>query len=162
MGAQLSVNRDDDFYAWLLSQADALRSHQPGFIEWAELAEELEEMAASDRREVVKHFRRLLAHFLKWAYSAVKRSENSWKASIVGARLDLSLMFEQRSLKSLAPELLAAGYRQACKLAGQQMHLTDFEWKRLFPEQCPWTLEQLLDDDFFPAIAPTANGRVKR
>jgi hypothetical protein len=159
VAAHPSTSRHDDFYAWLLDQAGVLRARQPEFIDWAELAEELEEMAASDRREVVKHFRRLVSNFLKWRYSAIRRSEKSWKTSSVGARLDLALMFESKALKSDAFEFLKTGYKQARALAGNEMGLAKSEWQRLFPDECPWTVVQLLDDEFLPSIARTANGR---
>jgi len=33
------------------------------------------------------------------------------------------------------------------------------ESEYLFPVECPWTGEQVLDDEFLPEIAANANGR---
>ena len=42
-------NRETDSYAWARYQANELRSRQPSFIDWVNLAEELEEMTEVQR-----------------------------------------------------------------------------------------------------------------
>jgi hypothetical protein len=153
----------EDLHAWLLDQASALRARRVVALDWDQLAEELEAMALSDRKAIVGHLRRLLSSLLKWTYSATKRSERSWKNSILGARLDLSFMLDNsRTLKNQMPELLMTAYKQACLLAGNEMRLEKHEAQKLFPKQCPWSPEQLLDVDFIPEISPQANGRPHR
>ena len=68
-----AVRKDDDFYAWLLDQSASLRSRRSNFVEWDAVAEELEAMAAKERRDLVRQLRSVLAHLLKWQYSAVRR-----------------------------------------------------------------------------------------
>ncbi len=57
------------------------------------------------------------------------------------------------------PPLLAKAYRGARSVAGTQMRLEKRDWQRLFPDSYPWTESQVLEEDFFPEIAPEANGR---
>jgi hypothetical protein len=153
-------NRETDFYAWARYQANELRSRQPNFIDWVNLAEELEEMAGLQREKVVGLLRVVLIHLLKWRYSKVHRSERSWNVSIVTARVDvLDILAESETLKNELPVFLAKAYRGARTIAGAEMGLDKHDWQRMFPDHCPWTREQVLDEEFLPAIAPTANGR---
>jgi len=66
-----------DYYEWLRQQSRALREHRPAFLDWRNLAEELEAMARSEERSLTSQVERLLAHSLKWAYQPQERS-GSW------------------------------------------------------------------------------------
>lgn len=149
-----AVRKDDDFYVWLLDQATLLRSRRSNFVEWDAIAEELEAMAAKERRDLVGQLRTVLTHVLKWQYSAVRRTESSWRDSIVRARQDaMEILDDSRTLKNELPTHLNKAYRQARSLAGGQMGLNKSDWQQLFPETCPWDAErEVLDEDFFPAI----------
>jgi hypothetical protein len=46
---------------------------------------------------------------------------------------------------------VASAYADARRLAGAEMKLERHGWQRLFPEECPWTLDELLDPDYLPA-----------
>ncbi len=63
--AQEKPSRETDLYAWLLHQAKELRARQPNFIDWSELAEELDEIVALARKETVSRLRTALVHLLK-------------------------------------------------------------------------------------------------
>ncbi len=153
-------NRETDSYAWARYQANELRSRQPSFIDWVNLAEALEEMAGLQRQKVIGLLRVVLILLLKWQYSKVHRSECSWNVSIVTARVDvLDTLAESETLKNELPVFLAKAYRGARTIAGAEMGLDKHAWQRMFPDHCPWTAEQVLDEEFLPAIAPTANGR---
>jgi uncharacterized protein DUF29 len=155
-----SVRIEDDYHGWLLDQTSILRGQRYMSLDWSNLTEELEAMARRDRTEVISHLRNLLANFLKWAYSAKRRSDKSWKGSIVRARLDLSLMVDDSAtLRNQLPVFLLVAYNQARTLAADEMQLDKHEAQNLFPHECPWSIEQLRDNDFLPEIASTANGR---
>jgi Domain of unknown function DUF29 len=158
LGSTVSI--EDDFHGWLLDQASMLRNQRYFSLDLNNLSEELEAMARGDRTEVISHLRNLLANFLKLAFSAKRRSERSWKGSIVRARLDLSLMVDDSAtLRNELPAFLTVAYRQARTLAASEMRLEKHQAQELFPDECPWSPEQLRDEDFLPAIDPNANGR---
>lgn len=54
-----------DFYAWLNQQAQVLRSRESESLDWDHLAEEIEAMAAGEKRELTSHLKTLLVHLLK-------------------------------------------------------------------------------------------------
>jgi len=157
------IRRDDDFYAWLLDQAASLRSRRSNFVEWDAVAEELEAMAAKERRDLVGQLRTVLTHLLKWRYSAVRRSESSWRDSIVRARQDATeILDDSRTLQKELLTHLNKAYRQARSLAGSQMRLNKRDWQKLFPETCPWDAKrEVLNEDFFPAITERVNRRAR-
>src|SRR5258708_28651731 len=57
---------DEDFYAWTQEQARLLRTGQFSQIDVENVAEELESMGRSDKRELDSRLEVLLMHLLKW------------------------------------------------------------------------------------------------
>lgn len=146
-----SHERQADHYEWLHEQARALRSKQPALLDWQKLAEELEEMGARERRELVSHLRILMAHMLKWTYQSYRRGETSWKRTIVLARQEAAaLLADSPSLKPMLNDCVTRAYEDARRLEAAEMKLERNTWQRLFPEACPWTSDELSDPDYFP------------
>src|SRR5579863_4086901 len=83
-----------DFYEWLNLQAAALREGNLQALDTENLAEEIEDMARSEKRALKSQLARLMAHLLKWNVQRElrrknHRSANSWRGSIAGAREEL-------------------------------------------------------------------------
>jgi Domain of unknown function DUF29 len=137
---------DTDFYAWTQAQATALRAKDLATLDLDHLAEEIESVGASDRRAIRSHLRVLLMHALKWAYQPDRRSE-SWRSSISTARIFIEeTLHDSPSLHRFVPEALAWAYPHARRLAAAETGLP----VATFPETCPWTLAQVLDEGFWP------------
>jgi Domain of unknown function DUF29 len=152
-----AIARDEDYCGWLAEQASLLRSDNYAALDSLNLAEELAATAASERRKVVSLLRVVLMHLLKWHYSKTRRS---WKVSLITVRTDVAdVLQDSRTLRNELPSLLAKAYQGARPVAGTEMRMAKHDWQRLFPAICPWTEPQVLDEDFFPEIAPGANGR---
>ena len=147
-----------DYCDWLREQSRALREHRPTFLDWQNLAEELEAMARSEERALGSQLERLLVHLLKWAYQPQERS-GSWEASIDNARDTIEECLE--SSPSLAGKLAAVAeraYRRARRTAGAEMGFDKRHWSRLLPQACPWPVERVRDARFWPAAAGRSNG----
>ena len=67
-----------DFYAWGLHQAELLRAGRFGEIDIENIAEEIESLSRSDKRELSRRLSVLMLHLLKWRYQPEFRSQ-SWK-----------------------------------------------------------------------------------
>jgi hypothetical protein len=141
---QAVASRDDDFNAWSLNQADALRNRHYT-IDWDGLAEELEAMARKDRTELRSRLQNLLSHLLKWTYEPGRRGK-SWIATINESRDRIDDLLEESP--SLRNELTLA----FAKSRVYQRALRDaaVDTKIQFPEHCPWSLDDILNPDFFP------------
>ena len=140
---------DTDFYAWTQEQAALLRAKVGEDLDLENLAEEIEALGKSDRRAVQSHLVVLIQHLLKWAYQPLQRERDGagWQASIDEARTQVELIL--RDSPSLQPELpafVAWAYPRARRKAHRETGLP----LATFPETCPWRLEQLLDEDFWP------------
>ncbi len=135
-----------DFYAWLMKNADLLRQHKFNEVDIEHVAEELESMGKSERRELTSRLTVLLAHLLKWKFQPALRSR-SWKNTILTQRIDIKELLEDSpSLHYELGERLAIAYEKA-RLSAEDETGID---KNNFPESCPFTIEQLLKKDFLP------------
>lgn len=138
---------EHDFYAWTQQQADILKSGSLTDLDTHYLIEELESMGASERRELVRRLTILLGHLLKWAYQPERRSK-SWTLTIKGQRLEIKyLLKDNPSLKSQLGDKFSEGYEKAILLAADETGLEE----SAFPAESPFTLQQALDETYFPA-----------
>jgi hypothetical protein len=139
-----------DYYAWTQAQAALLRSTQPEWLDWRNLAEEVEDLGRSERRALESHLETVLIHLLKWRYQACKRGP-SWEVSILNPRDRIEqLLADNPSLKPSLGAALKHAYPLARREAGRQMRLTRRQWEASLPAVCEWTVEQVLDAEFFP------------
>jgi Domain of unknown function DUF29 len=91
----------------------------------------------------------VVLHLLKWQYQPGGRQDShSWEDSIVEHRRRMHrLLKPSPSLQAQLTTAVEAEYPSARQRAAIQTGLP----RATFPETCPWTLEQLLHDAFFPA-----------
>ena len=80
-----SVAYDDDFFAWTQEQARLLRDGELADIDVENLAEEIESMGRSVRRELRNRLALLIMHLLKWRFQPAFRSR-SWSSTIIEQR----------------------------------------------------------------------------
>jgi hypothetical protein len=57
-----------DFYAWTQQQAALLRDEKTQALDYANLAEEIESLGRSDKRELGNRRQILVRHLLQWRY----------------------------------------------------------------------------------------------
>ena len=135
-----------DFYSWAMQQAALLRARRLDELDVENVAEEIESLGRSEAKELRSSYRVLLMHLLKWRYQPKHRSR-SWAATIVRERQNAQLgVQENPGLNSLQAELFAEAYRLARKEAAVETGLP----LTTFPETCPHSLEQALDEEFWP------------
>jgi hypothetical protein len=150
---------DEDFFAWTQEQAAALRRAAEGRsragtgIDWEHLAEEVEELGGRDRRALESDLARVIEHLLKRQYSPTVNPERGWRRSIVEHRDRVRAAAEDSgALAALLPSLLPRAWRRGRKLAAAGLAEDGIDPAAL-PEDCPYTLEQILDDDWYPEPA---------
>jgi hypothetical protein len=142
---------DTDFVAWADEQATLLRERRFELLDLDNLIEEVEDLAGKHRDALSSDMKRLLTHLLKLAYTqGTLDPERLWRQSARNARHDIDdLVSQHRSLQGHLPVALAWAYPRACRDAHKQ--LADFhETHAPFPDACPWSLEQVLDEAFWP------------
>jgi len=140
----LSATYNLDFYAWTQEQAKLLRNQEFQNLDWENIAEELEGMGRSEKRELGSRLEVLIMHLLKWQFQPALRSR-SWELTIKEQRLRLEkLLAENPSLKSSLAEVMENVYPLASLSAERETGLS------AFPETCPYSLPEILAADFFP------------
>lgn len=141
-----SVTYDQDFYTWALHNAKLLRQGKLSEIDAENIAEELESMGKRDKRQLINRSIVLLIHLLKWEFQPKKRSR-SWKGSIIEQRRRiLQLLEDSPSLHQELDTKLGYVYQEAIKQAAIETGLKI----TAFPQNCPYSKEQMLSDEFYP------------
>src|SRR5882672_2294202 len=104
---------DDDFHAWTEEQAQLLRAGDLSAIDAENIAEEIETMGRSERREIENRLTVLLAHLLKWQHQPDQRS-NGWLGTIVEQRRQIAKIVKQSpSLAKFLAVAIPEAYRDA-------------------------------------------------
>jgi hypothetical protein len=141
-----SLLYERDFFAWSRQQAELLRAGKLADADIDHIAEEIDSIGRTEKRELVSRLSVLLLHLLKWRYQPQNRSP-SWEASIRVQRNRLADHLDDNpSLKPLLPKPLASAYRDASLEAIAETGLPG----STFPEGCPWTVDEVLDGGFWP------------
>jgi hypothetical protein len=147
-----------DFYTWALTQVQALRHGLVKELDLNNLAEEVEDMARSEVRELDSRLQVLLAHLLKWAYEPEGRSK-SWRLTVKEQRLQVrKLLRHSPGLRPKIAEIFRDAYEGARLQAAKETPRDEND----FPAECPWTFEHCIEEGFLPdAPSVTGNGRRK-
>ena len=138
---------DKDFYLWTELTAAHLKSRQFEQVDLDNLIEEVESLGRNARDKLIISLKVLLAHLLKWQFQPDKRTK-SWKDSIFRERANIDEYLEDiPSLKQfLVDEWIEKAYRRGLRTAINETEMDE----SVFPKQCPYSLEQIWDEDFLP------------
>jgi len=148
----MTIPYETDVYLWAKEQATLLEARQFEALDIPNLVEEITSVGASEYRTLGSHLANLVMHLLKWHYQpSRRRTGRSWRSSIINARNEIEQVLETSpSLRREAVPLLARRYPGARRLASAETGLP----LQTFAAECPWTVEQVLDHDFFPEPPP--------
>jgi hypothetical protein len=136
---------DTDVVAWAWEQAALLRSGQLSAIDALNIAEEIEDVAKNEQRQLGSRLVVLLSHLLKWKYQPSHRG-HSWRLTIKAQRSSIARALRRiPSLKHYLKdeEWLDEVWDDAVVAATKETQLQ-------LPSQNPWSLSQVFDPDFFP------------
>ena len=137
---------DTDFYAWANEQAALLRAGRLSEADIENIAEEIESMGRSERRELINRLTVLLVHLLKWRHQPALRG-SSWHRTIEQQRLHLQEHIAANpSLKSQLDEAMISAYRHARIDAEHETGIL----RKSFPPASPFTFDESMNPDFWP------------
>jgi len=148
---------DRDFVAWTEQQADALRSAARGAtnltLDWENLAEEVESLGRSDRRELRSQLYRIIRHLAKLQFSPAAEPRRGWRESIIDGRAEVELLLaDSPSLRPQLEAFVADGTARAIKRA--LADLTEFgdidAVRRGALSAAHYTVDEVLGDWFPP------------
>ncbi len=137
---------EQDFWLWTQAMAIALKSGNFSQLDLENLAEEVESLGRSDRRELKSRLTVLLMHLLKWQFQAEMRS-GSWKGSLREQRRQIrGVLNDSPSLRSFVMDSVDECYDNARDDAADETGLTI----ATFPETCPYAIDEILNIEFLP------------
>ncbi|HEY3621839.1 MAG TPA: DUF29 domain-containing protein [Roseiarcus sp.] len=137
---------DTDFYAWSLEQAALLRAGRVGEADLEAIAEEIESMGKTEKRELVSRLTVLLLDLLKWRHQPSHRGK-SWRLTIANARYEITDHLEDNpSLKAVLDTAMEQAYRSARLKAAIETEFDEDD----FPARCPWSFAEAMDEGFWP------------
>ncbi|MEG3438036.1 DUF29 domain-containing protein [Pannus brasiliensis CCIBt3594] len=138
----MKTSYDNDLTLWAIETARLLRERRWDAVDWEHLIEEVEDLGKSERSAIGSQLERILAHLLKWQYQPRRRSD-SWLDSINDGRSQIRRKLEDSpSLQHYPRQILEKEYTIARREVARQTRLSI----DLFPESCPYTVEQAIDD----------------
>jgi Domain of unknown function DUF29 len=145
MGSNQSLY-DRDFYAWANEQAALLRGGRIKQADIPNIAEEIESMGRTEKRELISRLTVLLVHLLKWTFQNQFRSR-SWELTVREQRRKLERHLDDNpSLKPLLGELLLVAFEDAVNETEAETGVSE----KILPKTCPWTVAQVIERDWFP------------
>jgi CelD/BcsL family acetyltransferase involved in cellulose biosynthesis len=151
--AKIGELYEQDFFLWTKEQAAALRraksSNLP--LDWENIAEEIESLGKSDRRELRSQIRRTLRHLFKLDASPAAQPRAGWSSTIREARTEIEdVLRDSPSLRREVDTVIAEQAKMAAELAANDLSqhgkAVEAVWRRL--EQGGFTAEQVLGDWF--------------
>lgn len=148
---------ENDFYAWTQHQATVLREMPvtDNRFDREHVAEEIEDLGNSVRSAVRSQVRRIMEHFLKLQYSPAREPPADWMASIVDARIILEDDLTATLRLDVTREVDRL-YRAARKQSELDLErYREREAAGSIPLECPYSLDQILEEDWYPEPVET-------
>jgi hypothetical protein len=142
---------ETDFVKWAEEQAALLTERRFDLLDLENLIEEVDDLAGRHRDALQSHLRVIMIHMLKWVYSTGSRDpEHTWRRSIRNARKAIRRLIDNYpSLSTHLEPLSKRAYEYASEDAHDELG-DDGDGHELFPTSCPWTLDELLNHEFWP------------
>jgi hypothetical protein len=152
---------DKDFLAWSKVQAEALRaeartgSNQK--LDWANLAEEIESLGVSQKRELRSSVQRIIRYLPKLEYSPAREPRRLWDESIGDARSEIELLLNDSpslaaDVQSVINDELGRGSRKAICDLEKYGELTPVALAGI--RATTYTVDQIVGDWFPPEPQP--------
>ncbi|KJR41943.1 protein of unknown function DUF29 [Candidatus Magnetoovum chiemensis] len=137
---------ETDFYQWALKTAELIRQSRFTELDIENIAEEIEDLGNNNKRELESRLDVLIMHLLKWQFQSNNRSK-SWVSTITTQRKEIKRLLKNSPSLKYGKEVVI---EEAFITATIQFEKETDISKKIFPETCPYSWEQLNDYDFMP------------
>jgi Domain of unknown function DUF29 len=132
---------DADYVAWLEEQVAHLRAGRLAALDVDNVADELESLMKSERRELRSRLEVLILHLLKWDHQPEQRS-NRWRATVAEQRRRIrDLLVDSPSLKQEVDLICEAVHADAVQGVAIETSLSE----SAFPATLPYTVEEIFE-----------------
>ena len=144
---------ETNYELWLEQQREAIEKKDSDALDWDNLAAEVKDLSTLPHNLLNDYLMMLLLYMMK---IAVQRDtyldfNSQWMLNVARNRILIKRLIKQypKSLNSYLQKAITPIYEEVLELL-----LLERDWKRNktydYPKFCPFTIEQILDKDFFP------------
>ncbi|MGN6317215.1 DUF29 domain-containing protein [Trinickia sp.] len=142
----MGTTYDEDVVLWAEEQATLLRAGELSRIDIEHIAEEIEDVAKSETREVMNRMAVLLTRLLEWRFVTGRRCASKQRGIKAERQHVAYLLAQAPSLtqKLAVPDCMGLMWAKALAEVVSDTGLGGF------PETCPWSMAQVLDAGFMP------------
>jgi hypothetical protein len=143
--SQLKELYEIDDYLWIEETVKLLKDKKFDELDLENLIEELDDLGSEKRHKVESLLEQIIRHLLLLEYWSHEYESNyrHWQAEVVSFRTQINRRMTT-NFQNYLEENLSKIYTQARKYVKVKSGLDTF------PQECPYTLQQLLDEDWFP------------
>ncbi len=136
------INNDQ----WLNITIKLLKENRLGELDIEHLIEELEQLGRRDKLTVESFLEQIMRHLLLLQYWTEQKDYNAnhWQAEIMSFRTQINEYLTTNLRKHLYNNQRKV-YQKALRYVKQKTG-----YSLTFPEQCPYTIEQLIDEKWLP------------
>ena len=144
--SELSSLYETDNEQWFEQTLELLKEKRLESLDLEHLIEELESVGRRDRLTVESFLEQIIRHLLLLQYwqAEYDYNANHWQAEILSFRTQINEYLTQ-NLRNHLEDNQSKVYHKALKYVKKKTGMMVS-----FPEDCPYTLEQLLDEDWLP------------
>jgi hypothetical protein len=135
-----------DFVVWAKRQAELLRKRAAGELDWLNIAEEIESLGKSDRRELQSRILTVLQHLMLLDASTAAWPRPGWQQTLIEQRNAIDMLLEDSpSLRREVASIIAKMLPKARELA--QLSLEAYrEAPRVLLDRLSYTENQVLGE----------------
>ncbi|NTW19143.1 MAG: DUF29 domain-containing protein [Aphanizomenon flos-aquae DEX188] len=139
---------ETDHYLWIETTLKQLENRDIDNLDWQHLSEEIEALGIEQRRKVESYLKQLLIHLLLCYYWETEKEtcQRGWQIEISNFRDELEFSFRSKTLYNYFLSCLEQVYTKARRQVIQKTGLPT----EIFPKQCPFSLEDILNNEYFP------------
>ena len=144
--SNLTLLYEMEYEQWLVQTINLLKENRFDELDKEHLIEELEELSRREKKTVERFLEQIIRHLLLLQYwsAEYEYNVNHWQAEIMSFRTQLKEDLTQ-NLRNHLRENQAKVYEKALRYVKQKTGYTIN-----FPENNPYTLEQLLEMNWLP------------
>jgi len=141
----LKLLYESDYDLWLTEIVQLLKNRDLEKLDYENLIEELETLGRSEKNAVKSLLLQIIVHLMLYEFwqSEKERNANHWAAEIITFRVQLEDKLTTNLKNYLADELPKI-YQNALLIVQKKTQLNSL------PKNCPYSLEKLLDKQWFP------------
>ena len=134
-----------DDYLWIQKTVKLLKEKRFAELDLENLIEELDDLGREKKHKIESFLEQIIRHLLLLEYwnNEYEKNHRHWRSEIVNFRTQINKRMTT-NYKNYLQENLPEIYQQARKYVKEKSGLDSF------PHDCPYLLEQLLNEDWWP------------